>query len=292
LQNAEDCPSVPHAFMSTVDKLKIYGTYCSNLEKAVDTVAQLSKSKPMFSSFILNCKGRKESRNLDLNSWLIKPLQRLCKYPLFLNQLKQATSPTDPEYSVLTSASQKVEELVTNVNSFKKDVESKKKAAELSQRLEGAGALHLMEPGRYFIQEGPMMIYPKDKGHYHLFTDLLIISKKKKVEDSIALDWCCMKEKAISNKTVLEISHIGVRTWNFFFENDAEKIMFVKKVSEFIDKCMSKAFSRYDELVDDSHPKMEYTAWREERESIPMKTAGEKRISTKRLSGLFKMGSM
>ncbi len=56
-----------------------------------------------------------------------------------------------------------------------------------------------MEPGRYFISEGPVTLHPKDKGHYHLFSDLLIVSKKKKVEDSIALDWACMREKIIAS---------------------------------------------------------------------------------------------
>ena len=59
-----------------------------------------------------------------------------------------------------------------------------------------------MEPGRYFIQEGPVLLHPKEKGHYHLFSDLLILSKKKRVEDSIALDWCCVRSKAISSMSL------------------------------------------------------------------------------------------
>ena len=49
---------------------------------------------------------------------------------------------------------------------------------------------------------------------------------------------------------VLEISHLGVRTWNFLFESDAENIMFVKKMTELIDKAMAKAYQRYSQLMD------------------------------------------
>ena len=47
-----------------------------------------------------------------------------------------------------------------------------------------------------------MLLHPKEKGHYHLFSDLLILSKKKRVEDSIALDWCCVRSKAISSMSL------------------------------------------------------------------------------------------
>lgn len=60
-----------------------------------------------------------------------------------------------------------------------------------------------MDPGRFFVQEGPVQLFPKERGHYHLFSDLLIISRKKKVEDSIALDWCSVKEKIISSMEIL-----------------------------------------------------------------------------------------
>jgi hypothetical protein len=43
---------------------------------------------------------------------------------------------------------------------------------------------------------------------------------------------------------------LGVRTWNFHFENDAEKTMFVKKMTELIDKAMAKAYQKYSQLVD------------------------------------------
>jgi len=42
--------------------------------------------------------------------------------------------------------------------------------------------------------------------------------------------------------------------------------------------------------VDDTHPQMEYSAWREERETVPTKGMGDKKVSAKRLSGFFKMG--
>lgn len=45
-----------------------------------------------------------EVRNLELDAFLILPLQRLCKYPLFLRQLINETPEHDPGHSSLVMA--------------------------------------------------------------------------------------------------------------------------------------------------------------------------------------------
>lgn len=52
---------------------------------------------------------------------------------------------------------------------------------------------------------------------------------------------------------MLEVVHIGVRSWNFLFDNDAEKLMFVKQISELIDKAMEKAYRKYTDLADSNY---------------------------------------
>lgn len=77
---------VADTFQSVADYMKIYTVFCSNQSESTATVQGLLKSS-QFEAFLAekaDVSVMAESRNLDLNAFLIKPVQRICKYPLFL----------------------------------------------------------------------------------------------------------------------------------------------------------------------------------------------------------------
>ena len=53
---------------------------------------------------------------LSLLSYVIKPVQRLCKYPLLLRELLKFTKEDHPDYEPITSAFEKTQMLVDEVN--------------------------------------------------------------------------------------------------------------------------------------------------------------------------------
>jgi len=62
--------------------LELYTKYCSNQTLATDFVDEYRIADPNFAVFI--DEPREECRKLPLQGFLVKPLQRLCKYPLLL----------------------------------------------------------------------------------------------------------------------------------------------------------------------------------------------------------------
>ena len=73
-------------FIDIADYLKIYTTFCSNQPISNQTLIDL-RSNSQFDAFLMekaDVTVLEESHNLDLNAFLIKPIQRICKYPLFL----------------------------------------------------------------------------------------------------------------------------------------------------------------------------------------------------------------
>ena len=68
-----------------------------------------------------------ESRGLDLFAFLIKPVQRICKYPLLLKELSKYTSDDHSDYADLKQAFDEIADLVDFIN------ESKRKREELEQ---------------------------------------------------------------------------------------------------------------------------------------------------------------
>ena len=64
--------------------MKIYSEYCSNQATALETIKKLSKENDTFNTFLKKAFRDTRCRKLDLNSFLVLPLQRVCKYPLLL----------------------------------------------------------------------------------------------------------------------------------------------------------------------------------------------------------------
>lgn len=73
-------------FIKFSSYLKLYSAYCENQPYACDVLAEL-RSDSQFEAFLAERADScvvEEIRNLDINAYLIKPVQRICKYPLFL----------------------------------------------------------------------------------------------------------------------------------------------------------------------------------------------------------------
>lgn len=62
----------------------MYTQYCANESTSQNKLAQLKKDIPELEALLENIKNSEPVERLDLESYLIKPLQRVTKYPLLL----------------------------------------------------------------------------------------------------------------------------------------------------------------------------------------------------------------
>jgi hypothetical protein len=84
---------------------------------------------------------------MSLASFLIKPAQRITKYPLLIRELLKCTSETDPDHSNLVIALKELEELATIVNERKRQTENQQKILEIAERVTGISVskhIHLL----------------------------------------------------------------------------------------------------------------------------------------------------
>ena len=79
--------TLARAFIAVAPFFKLYSTYCGNYQRALSTVAACRASGSGLSEVLASCSKNKDARGLSLESFLIKPVQRLTKYPLFFNDL-------------------------------------------------------------------------------------------------------------------------------------------------------------------------------------------------------------
>eukprot|EP00727_Mastigamoeba_balamuthi_P005376 m51a1_g14837 putative domain containing protein (1290) ;mRNA; r:720960-727154 len=104
--------SIGRCFLGVADYFKLYSNYCSN-ESAKLT----------------------QCRKLDLRAFLIKPVQRLCKYPLLLREIIRWTDPEDPDFKPLEQAYERVNAVCAAINEKKREYETQLKFMELRDHL-------------------------------------------------------------------------------------------------------------------------------------------------------------
>ncbi|KAJ1341716.1 hypothetical protein BSLG_003737 [Batrachochytrium salamandrivorans] len=115
-------------FVGIADKLKIYCVFCTNHSVASEYLIN-QKNQGDLKIFLQYCSLRPECRGMDLSSFLLKPIQRICKYPLLLREIKKHTPDTHADSCGIDDAILKITGVVDYVN-------EKRRRAEQDQQLE------------------------------------------------------------------------------------------------------------------------------------------------------------
>ncbi|CAD8152399.1 unnamed protein product [Paramecium pentaurelia] len=80
---------------------KVYFTYYEGFNKSMATLKQCTNDKEDFRKFLKNMPSIKDYNNQDIESYLIKPVQRIPKYNLLLEDIIKHTEKTHPDYKNL-----------------------------------------------------------------------------------------------------------------------------------------------------------------------------------------------
>ena len=133
---------------------KVYLTYAGRKTISRNTLDQLSATNKKFVSFLEECLQKPPCRRLELKSFLIKPVQRICKYPLLLRTMVDNAPKGYQERASLVEAKKKMEEVVLALEDqlFVED--------DKMQLLELEGALNWhREPKLSLAVDGRSLIY-------------------------------------------------------------------------------------------------------------------------------------
>lgn len=169
-------------FSEMVPFLQAYAAYCGTYTSAIQLVKTLSegRSNSKLSNFLQ--KMMVQCRGLDLPSYLIKPPQRLCKYPLFFNDLLKhmGDTPADAASAELIAATLKSVQNVANaVNKTMAASGSMGKVYEIFKENLDSNVTDLVDPARRFLVEGDVDFASPDKApkrhHFYLFNDLMLL---------------------------------------------------------------------------------------------------------------------
>jgi hypothetical protein len=111
------------AFLQLMPRIrKIYIEYCSRHEAGMLRLQEVIAASPKASSFFKECTevARKHTHAWDLASLLIKPVQRVLKYPLLIQQIVNSTSKSHPDYLHLSQAFDEIQAVADEINQVKR----------------------------------------------------------------------------------------------------------------------------------------------------------------------------
>ncbi|XP_029649804.1 FERM, ARHGEF and pleckstrin domain-containing protein 2 isoform X2 [Octopus sinensis] len=189
--------------------LPIYRTYLDRLEEMLSELELTLKRNREFEQLYKEFEAEKTCY-LPLNTFLLKPGQRLLHYRLILERLLKHYNQDHPDYKNCQEAHSHILEVINLSREKMQKVDNLQKLIELQRDLVGIDSL--IHPDREFIREGCLQKFSR-KGYqqrmFFLFSDMLIYTSRTatsllqfKVHGQLPLRGMMVEESDISKVAV------------------------------------------------------------------------------------------
>ncbi|KAK0182732.1 hypothetical protein PV327_000835 [Microctonus hyperodae] len=99
-----------------IPRMSAYVRFCSCQISAAVYLQSLTETSPEFVAVAQVCQQDPRTKGMPLSSFLIKPMQRITKYPLIIGKILEYTPSEHPDRQYLQEALAKAEEFCTQVN--------------------------------------------------------------------------------------------------------------------------------------------------------------------------------
>ncbi|WWC87105.1 uncharacterized protein L201_001991 [Kwoniella dendrophila CBS 6074] len=163
--NLIDLSTFVNIFKNWVNRLKVYEWYLIKFESVVSLVEEnVRDPDSVFGEFVRMQMKEEVLGSMSLGSMLLKPVQRLTKYPLFLKRLLDATPHPHPMHPEILSLLSTTESIILNLQATKAREEDFEQLQALENRLIGLpDDFTLAIRGRKLLGQGQIIRVPPSK---------------------------------------------------------------------------------------------------------------------------------
>ena len=176
----DPCPIPPGhigaLFKTFAPFLKMYTTYVNNHQRAIERLTDIIQSKrKKFLQFTVAASSDPRCRGNTLQSFLIKPVQRVPRYKLLLQELIKYTLDDDPDYGDLKNAFDAIETVAVHINNALRRQSNQADIYALQRQF--TSAISLVAPDRTLVFQGPAIKHSRSGEctyHFILFNDCLM----------------------------------------------------------------------------------------------------------------------
>ncbi|XP_074698191.1 pleckstrin homology domain-containing family G member 3 isoform X2 [Strix aluco] len=182
LQNLESCASDPVAvavcFVTRSQEFAIYTQYCNNYPSSVAALAECMRSKPQ-ARFLRECQDRLRHA-LPLGAYLLKPVQRILKYHLLLQEIaKHFEHKSGDDYEVVLEAIDTMTCVAWYINDMKRKHEHAIRQQEIQSLLLGWKGPDLTSYGELVLEGTFRVQRVRHERAVFLFDKTLLITKRR-----------------------------------------------------------------------------------------------------------------
>ncbi|EJF65139.1 hypothetical protein BD309DRAFT_398754 [Dichomitus squalens] len=149
-------------FTENEEEFAVYEPYCANYTMASEIMLQEEHNLTAL-NHIINVKG-------ELPAFLIKPVQRICKYPLLLESLVKAVSNTDyPYIDELKAGVESAKRITDKINEAQRRAENDATVKNLEGRVEDWKGHHISNFGALLLDDIFSVTKSEVDREYHVF---------------------------------------------------------------------------------------------------------------------------
>jgi len=137
-----------HLFKSQADDIKsVYVKYCVNFDSANALFNDVYCADVAMKAYFAECHTElnKITTGWDLNNFLIKPVQRVMKYPMLLMEILKKTDDGHPDLAALREATERMSDVAKLINEGKRTKELTERygpSSKTAKQKGGGGFLH------------------------------------------------------------------------------------------------------------------------------------------------------
>ncbi|XP_032820842.2 uncharacterized protein LOC116948350 [Petromyzon marinus] len=182
LQSLEACAgdvvAIANCFVLKSEDFKIYTQYCTNYPSSMAILSDCMKNKTLVAFFRERQTALRHS--LPLGSYLLKPVQRILKYHLFLKDIASRLDNGAEGRDVVNRALAAMHGVARSINEMKRKHEHAIRAQEIQGLLVcGKARLNLDELGE-LVQEGTFQVkHGRKERTLFLFAKALLVTKRR-----------------------------------------------------------------------------------------------------------------
>ncbi|XP_036927617.1 pleckstrin homology domain-containing family G member 3 isoform X2 [Acanthopagrus latus] len=181
LQSLDMCENDPVAiarcFVDKSEYFEIYTQYCTNYPNSVAALTDCMRSKTLAKFFRDRQAALK--RSLPLGSFLLKPVQRILKYHLLLQEIAKHFDPDEEGYEVIQEAIDTMTGVAWYINDMKRKHEHAVRVQEIQSLLINWKGPDLTTYGELVLEGTFHVLRAKNTRTLFLFERMLLITKKR-----------------------------------------------------------------------------------------------------------------
>ncbi|XP_035850631.1 pleckstrin homology domain-containing family G member 3 isoform X3 [Sander lucioperca] len=181
LQSLDMCENDPVAiaqcFVNKSEYFEIYTQYCTNYPNSVAALTDCMRSKTLAKFF--SDRQAALRRSLPLGSYLLKPVQRILKYHLLLQEIARHFDSDEEGYEVVQEAIDTMTGVAWYINDMKRKHEHAVRVQEIQSLLINWKGPDLTTNGELVLEGTFHVLRAKNTRTLFLFEKMLLITKKR-----------------------------------------------------------------------------------------------------------------